>query len=134
MKTEDKFEVWETIKTFYREKFGISPELVDFAPNLDVLRLCASGSSTKSIAAFFGESPDDLAQLIDAYLGFMGWREDLSFSPLKLYKELERPNEADFVDQVVIRYGHKLNMDLHRMYESASMVEKLERLFDEKWI
>lgn len=127
-------DVWEEIKTFYREKFGTAPELVELAPVLDLLRLCASGSSNKSIAKFFNESETGLMELFDAHLGFMGWKQDLSFSPLKLYKELDLPDGQKFVDEVILRHGYKINMDLKNMYESARLVERLERMFNEKWI
>jgi hypothetical protein len=134
MNSEDKFETWETIKSFYREKFGTAPEMVELAPVLDLLRLCASGASNKSIANFFNESEEGLMELFDAHLGFMGWKQDLSFSPLKLYKELDKPDGQTFADAIILKHGYKLNIDLGHMYESARLVERLERLFDETWI
>lgn len=131
-------DVWEEVKTFYREKFGTAPELVELAPVLDLLRLCASGSSNKAIAEFFGESEAVLMELFDAHLGFMGWENNLSFSPLRIYKELVIKDEDYFIESVIRDYGYvvkyPLNSDLHKMYESARLVERLERLFDEKWI
>jgi hypothetical protein len=126
--------VWEEVKSFYRERFGFAPELVDIAPILDLLRLCASGSSITSIAAFFNEPEQQLMTLFDTYLGFMGWKEDLSFSPLKLYKDMNSPDRDSFVDAVIQSQGYKLNMDFAKMYESVRIVERLERLFDETWI
>ena len=127
-------ETWEEVKSFYRERFGTAPELVELAPILDLLRLCASGSSNKSIAKFFGETEEGLMELFDAHLGFMGWSIDLSFSPLKIYKELNFPDEDKFKHTVILRYNYLITHDLERMYESARLVERLERLFDEKWI
>jgi hypothetical protein len=126
--------LWNDVKDFYNSRFGIAPELVDIAPVLDLLRLCASGSSNKTIAKFFNESEEGLIKLFDAYLGFMGWEKDLSFSPLQLYKGMGCPTGDLFTNEVIQKFGYKLNMDLARMYESARIVEKLERLFDEKWI
>lgn len=129
--TDDK--AWEEIKTFYREKFGTAPELVELAPVVDLLRLCASGSSNKSIAKFFGETETGLMELFDAHLGFMGWENDLPFSPLKLYKEMGLPAQQEFADAVMLR-GFKWSMDIDKMYMSVKLVERLERLFDETWI
>ena len=127
-------EVWEEVKSFYREKFGTAPELVEIAPILDFLRLCASGAGNESIAKFFNESEQMLMEIFDAYLGFMGWREDLHFSPLKYYKDWNLPTIEEFKDQMAMRFGNTPNNDIAHMYESARIVEKLERLFDEKWI
>ncbi len=127
-------EVWEEVRKFYIEKFGISPELVDIAPILDLLRLCASGSSNKSIAKFFDETEEGLMELFDAHLGFMGWDIDMKFSPLKLYKELDDKSLESFKDAVVTKYGYHHPWFIERLYKTASFVDKLERLFDEKWI
>lgn len=132
MKSEH--EVWNEVRDYYYKRFGIAPELVDIAPVLDILRLCASGSSNKSIAVFLGETEMGISEVIDAYLGFMGWEIDLSFSPLKLYKQLNNPDEETFKNNVVLKHKYLITHDLERMYKAAAMVEKLERLFDEKWI
>lgn len=131
--TDDR-ETWKLIKEFYSGKFGIAPELVEIAPVLDYLRLCASGSSNETIATFFNENPEWLADLFDAYFGFRGWSIDLKFSPLALYKQLGSPDKETFTNNVILKHGYLISHDLDRMYESASMVEKLERMFDEKWI
>lgn len=130
----DTFEVWETVKSFYREKFGTAPELVELAPILDLLRLCASGASNRSIANFFNETEEGLMELFDAHLGFYGWKNDLPLSPLKLYKEMHYPMEQEFINAVILKHGHLLGIDLRKMYESARLVERLERLFNETWI
>lgn len=125
-------ELWNGIKDFYYEKFGIAPELVEIAPILDLLRLCASGSSNKTIAEFFDEDENYLADMFDAYLGFRGWSTDLKFSPLSLYKELEDKSKDNFVEAAVLKYGRIFGFD--EMYNSCKVVEQLERLFNEKWI
>lgn len=131
---KSKQELYNQIKQFYKEKFGIDAELVDIVSVFDILKLCASGASNKSISCFLDESEILISQIVDAYLGFNGWKEDLFFSPLKLYKDLESPEEVDFVNKVVEIYGYKWNMDLHRMYESARLAEDMEKLLDEKWV
>lgn len=130
----EKRDTWSNIKEFYTKRFGISPELVDIMSVFDILKLCASGSSNIAISKFLGETEESIMEINDAYLGFMGWKMDLDFSPLKFYKELNNPMEKEFVDSVIQKYGYKLNADLHHMYESASIVERLEKLIDEKWI
>jgi hypothetical protein len=125
-------DTWDQVKDFYIQKFGISPELVDIAPVLDLLRLCASGSSNKTIAIFYGESEEGLCEIFDAYFGFMGWESSLSFSPLQLFKRMGCPSYDLFCDAVVQQFGYKT--DIKNMYESARITEQLERLFDEKWI
>lgn len=130
----NQFELWETLKSFYKEKFGIAPELVDIVSVIDLLKLCAAGADNKSIASFLNETEMGVAQTIDAYLGFMGWEYNLSFSPMRLYKELNKPDVETFINEVIIRYGYKLNEDITKMYESACIVDKLERLLDEEWV
>lgn len=134
MNETDKFDAWEAIKTFYTDKFGVSPDLVDILSVFDVLKLCASGACNMSISDFLYIEEQATINILDAYLGFTGWETDLSFSPLGLYKELGNPDEATFVDNVITKYGYTVDIDLHRMYESARHVERLERLLDEKWV
>jgi hypothetical protein len=125
-------DTWNQVKDFYTQKFGIAPELVDIAPVLDLLRLCASGSSNKTIALFYEENEEWLADMFDAYLGFRGWQNDLKFSPLMYYKQRGFKTEQEFIDEVTMRFGY--NPATKEMYNACVVVEQLERLFDEKWI
>jgi hypothetical protein len=127
-------DLWEEVRDYYYKRFGIAPELVDIAPVLDILRLSASGSSNKVIAEFFNEHEMGVSETVDAYLGFMGWEHNLSFSPLKIYKELNKPSLEVFKEHVVLRFGITNDMVILYMYNASVIVDKLERLFDEKWI
>lgn len=127
-------ELWHQIKKFYREKFGIEPDLVNLMADFDIMRLCASGSSTVSIAEFLGANPDDVADLLDMRLGFFGWGKDLTFSPLRVYNKLEDKNLESFRNKVVTAYGYIHNDDITKMYSAAELISRLEQLLDEKWI
>lgn len=130
----DESNLWDTVKSFYKEKFGITPELIEVASVFDLLKMCASGSNNKSIAKFLDETEMRVAEILDAYFGFMGWSRDLEFSPLKEYKELSSKNINEFRDKIVTKYGYTDNVFIRQMFNSSEIVEKLERLLNEQWV
>ena len=127
-------ETWEQVKQFYKDKFDIEGSMVELATNFDILKMCAAGASNKSIAMFLEIDEELASAVIDKYLGFMGWREDLSFSPILYYKQLNSPPIDKFVEEMIIKFGHMFNMDMKHLYDAASITEQLERLLDDKWI
>lgn len=134
MKETNKEELWEQVNKFYMDKFGATPELIEIATNIDLLQMCARGASNEKIAEILELDEEVVSYIIDKYLGFMGWKTDLSFNPIKLYKELGSPEIAAFVEEVILRHGHLMNYDLKNIYMAAFMTDNLERLLDEKWI
>lgn len=137
-KMENKQETWEQIKKFYQDKFGVEPALVDLMADYDILKLCASGSGNKRISEFLSMDMKDVTFILDKCLGFGGWNNDLTFSPLSIYSQLEDKSYESFVDKVVKTadddFAWNLNRELNHAYESARFVYNLERLIDEKWI
>lgn len=130
----DRQELWAEVQRFYREKYGTSPELVDFAADYDILRLSATGVSNQSMADFLGVRVQDIQQLIEIYFGFQGWRQDLPFSPLKIYKELDTKTYENLRVEIISRFGDTDISILKNMWLSCELVSKLERILDEKWI
>ena len=126
--------IWEEIKTFYREKFGTAPEMVDVAADFDILKLSASGSGNKQISEFLDCDTDLVGNIIESHFGFRGWISDLGFSPLKIYKGLDTKDLESFRNTVIISYGYFPNAMVEGMHSASGLVEKLERLLDDKWI
>lgn len=134
-------ELWEQIQQYYLDKFGIEPNLVDVMSDIDTLRLCATGSANKSIATFLGLPQEGdvyqyqpIGNLLDKYFGFRGWQEDLHLNPLQYYRSLNSPDMEKFKYYVVLRYGIIDSLVIVHMYNASAIVDKLERLLDEKWV
>jgi len=117
MKTQSQTEIWEQIRQFYHDKFGIEPNLVDLMSDFDILKLCVTGSSTLHIAEFLDYySVEYVKDIINKHFGFTGWETDLLVSPLRLYNA----REAEFLDE--------------KTKSICEIFSVLERLLDEKWI
>jgi len=133
--TKTKFsELWESVKQFYQEKFGIAPELVDVMADFYVLKLCATGASNSSIAHFLDMEVEIVGEIIDRNFGFTGWDNNLDFNPLRLYKSMNEVSKELFRDRVIEDYKYVEDAIITRMFDASALVNNLERLLDENWI
>lgn len=124
---DNKLETWNQVKQFYKDKFDIEGSMVELATNFDIIKMCATGASNKTIADFLEIDEQLVTNIIDKYLGFVGWEVDLEFSPYKVYKDnnfTSNTNLSEFMEKGLIEYTFKM----------VSTVVELERLLDEKWI
>ncbi len=126
-------ETWNQIKQFYKDKFDVEPALVDIMADYDIIKLCATGASNKSIANILKLEPYDVSCIIDKRLGFKGWTNDLKFNPLQTYKNLDTNDFLVYEDYVVTRYGYESGI-LEMSFSVARIASELERLINEKWI
>lgn len=129
-----KSEVWKQVQQFYIDKFGATPELIEIATDFDILKMSASGSGNDKISEFLSVEEEVVASIIDMHFGFGGWKHDLEFSPLRVYKGLDTKDLESYRDVIIIQYGYQFTKKLDNMYRAAALVEKLERLLDEKWL
>ena len=128
-------ELWDYLKQFYKEKFGMEPGLVDIMADIDILRLCATGASTKSIVSFLNLEPEIVEDVLDKYFGFKGWINDLQINPLAIYKHPDNGGFRtlqEFSNYMTSVYGY-VDM-LETIYNCVVVTDMLERLLDEKWI
>jgi hypothetical protein len=59
--------------------------------------MCVSGSSNASIAKFFNIDPYDVRVIIDEWLEFIGWPDDLEFNPYHIYKDMVNIGHYSFI-------------------------------------
>lgn len=115
MENNKQQELWTQILQFYKDKFNLEPDMVDLATNFDILKMCATGASNKTIADFLNIDEELVTNTIDKYLGFTGWEEDLKYNPYKIYTGIaEEFSEFEFT--------------------LVNAVLVLERMLDEKWV
>lgn len=126
--------LWETVKSFYNEKFGASPELVDIASVFDILKMCAAGASNGVISTFLNEHEQSVMETVDAYLGHMGWEVNLIFNPKRIYDGLDTKDIESFRDVVVTNYGFHHPKLIDDAYNTCVIVSKLERILNESWV
>ena len=109
----NKMETWNQVKQFYKDKFDLEPNMVELATNFDILKMCATGASNKTIADFLEIDEELVSAVIDKYLEFSGWEFDLPTNPMKLYNA----GEVEFTAKNI-----------------CEQFSVLERLLNEKWI
>jgi hypothetical protein len=132
---QSQFDRWDRVKQFYKDKFNIEPALVDIMSEIDVLKLCATGSSNKSISKFLDLDEEFVSETISKRLGLNGWVADLPFNPFRMYKSLGAPYDLEsFRNIVIISYGYQSDLEINKMYNAAGIVVNLEKLLDEQWI
>ena len=108
-------EVWEDIKEFYNNEFGISPELVDVMSSLEILVMCVSGYSNATISKTLSISEREVSSVIRNYLRFDGFSTDLKYSPIR-------------------EYGTNRDSLEPEIKNACDLYSILESLLDENWI
>lgn len=107
--------LWKQIEEFYKNKFGITPEVTNLMSKIDILRLCVNGASNKQISSFLDVDTETIVAVLRDTLGFNGFLEEPEYSPIKMYeKGLLDPNSTD--------------------YSICKKYEELEGILDEKWV
>lgn len=83
---------WKLLQAFYKNHFGISPDLLDKIAVEPLLEDCASGRSNQFIANKYDTDLEYVSEVLDEFLDFEGWENDLDVNPLMIYGSLD----ADF--------------------------------------
>lgn len=133
MKETNKEAVWKQVQEFYLEKFGITPDLIEIATNIDILKMCATGASNETIGNFFEVDTETVSYIIDKHLGFRGFDKDQPNNAYRIYNDLDDKSLDMFIDAVTSMYGN-LVWPVETIYNAVRQVSNLEGLLDEKWI
>lgn len=78
----------------FKEKFvethkDLDPKLLDYIAVYDILRLVVNGMSNIEVADLMGCSTDYIEKTNFEFLGILGYKETLEFSPLQQYKRFK---------------------------------------------
>ena len=125
---------WEYVKEFYKQHFGIEGWVVELYANMDILTLCASGASNKTITEVCDIELDDLVEVLMNTFKFPGWAVDLPCNPYKIYLE----SLDNFPKEAVLCFVGFKEIDVETVITQAyrvckTMKEIEERIADE-WI
>lgn len=123
---------WERIKEFYRRYFGIEGWVVELYANLDLLQLCASGASNKSILNFCDIEEDDLVEILMNTFQFPGWSDDLPCNPYKLYNDLEG-NYREFYKELKACNVFELRT-IKNVFTMCKAMKEIEERIQDEWI
>lgn len=78
---------WKLIRLANEKYLKIPPAISDFIAVKDILRLCVSGLSNKTIANELDTTVDYVKDVLQHYMEFEGWEEDADFNPYFIYKK-----------------------------------------------
>lgn len=126
---------WEYIKEFYKEHFGIDKWVVEMLANRDILLLCASGASNKTISRFLEISEAEIELVIKEAFSFPGWGQDLPCNPYKMMQD--STSTAGFessIRTVLVTYPEFSNVKVEDVVSLCYTMSDIdERIYDE-WI
>lgn len=132
---------WETVKEFYKEKFGIDGWVVEMYANMDILSLCVSGASNDSIIEFLELPANEVLKVLQDTFEFEGWKTDLPFNPYKLFTDYvgiisSVEHFACFTGDLAIelsKYGlHEIKPD--KIFYMCETMYDIERKINDEWI
>jgi hypothetical protein len=133
---------WNYIKEFYKEHFGIDSWVVELLANRDILLLCSSGASDRTISTFLDIEEEEVVLVIKESFDFHGWEVDIPLNPYKTYSELlyiddNEERKQTFITAVstnLLPYKEFSTLDIDALYQiCVTMAEIDERIYDE-WV
>ena len=132
---------WEEVKKFYQDTFGIDSWAVEVMANLDILVLCASGASNKSISIFTDIGCDEVSGVIKQTFSFDGWEENLPINPYSMYKEFIHstlPYSTSMyvvqIRQLLLPYPSFRHLDAEFIFTLCKTMDEIESRIYEEWI
>ena len=132
---------WEHIKEFYEDKFGIEGWVVEMYANMDILSLCASGASNKTIESFLEIPEGEIVRVIRDAFEIEGWETDLPINPYKMFCSYDGEVSSlahltDFILEVAIEMSkYKLKViDPAKLFYICEAMYDIERKIADEWI
>lgn len=121
--------LWELIKRFYKDTFGIPEYYIECLSLLDILKRSVSGYSNSYIARVLQLPTYYIKDAISYCLDFEGWETDLDFNAIACYNRTKDYNlyyqEVSMVsaisDVTIIRLSYNL---CKRYYEIVDEIDE----------
>ncbi len=107
--------LWDLIKYYYKIKFNIPPEYIEFVACYSILLDCVVGYSTKSIARRHKLPQDYVESVLVEYFNFFGWEDDLDISPIAIYRKTNK-NFDYFVQEILTTSAYIDYNDFKRIF------------------
>lgn len=117
--------VWNIIRRFYYDKFGIPEFVVDIMADIDICLLFVSGSSNDSISRFISVDPGAVSRVIKKRFGVPGRRKNLSINPYKEFK-LSGGDKSKFVTKAG-------DSDSDTLWRCCSIYSNMEKVLNGFW-
>lgn len=133
---------WEAVKEFYQKEFGIDGWVVEVYANMDILSLCVSGASNKTIEEFLEIPQHEIVNVLRDAFEFDGWEEDLPMNPYKMFCGYAGTissiqHFSDFVGEVgneLAKYRNFKLSNLDKIFYMCETMYDIERKIQDEWI
>lgn len=127
---------WEFVASLLEDKFNIPRETIDLVASIDVLKMCVSGSSNKSISRFLDISEQSVEDTVQKYLGFPGWNNDLDLNIYQVGKNLDKyryMNLETFTNEVKAVSPYYTDDVIEEMYLACITLQNIENKIEKDW-
>jgi hypothetical protein len=114
---------WEIINKYYSVRFDIPPRVVDTIACEELLLLCVSGLSNKSIAYHLDMDVDYVEKAVSEFLLFEGWEYDLDINPFYVYN-----NHKEYQDFCETSLTITPLLDKTQLNKSYNLCQKFEKI------
>lgn len=128
---------WQEIRDFYKDTFGIDEELVDYLSSIDILLMCASGSSNDVISETLDIDLSCVQRIVRSIYDFGGWEDDLPINPHKIHTylcDMGKPLLRDFKKEVRTIFPSCTDTQIADMFRSCRIYDKISLELDKYWI
>lgn len=133
---------WELVKSFYSDKFGIDKWVVEMYANMDILSLCVSGASNKSIENILEIPIDEVKLIIKDVFEFDGWEKDLPINPYRMFCSYDGEISSVvhfnvFVSDVLVELGKYSGFEsvkAEKIFYMCETMYNIERKIRDEWI
>jgi len=126
---------WQSVKTFYKEHFGIDGWVVELFANMDILLLCVSGVSNKHIEEFLELPFEEIHEVVSSTFLFDGWIDDLPLNPYKIYNDV---GEKEFIKEAQLALVSYVKfrdiLDLDDILVMCKTMKDIEGKINDEWV
>lgn len=121
--------LWDLIKHFYKEKFNINPDVIEYISVNEILKKCVTGYSNDRIANSVNEPVEYVKDVIKDFFGFSGWEIDLDANPFAIYNRSRGDfnrykEEISMVSSIFNDYIIKLSYNICKKYDYIKKIIK----------
>jgi hypothetical protein len=77
--------LWDFIKYLYKKHFNIPGDVIEYYSLEPILKRSITGYSNTRLAYSYNITSQDIKNILNKYMGFDGWNNDLDVNPLAIY-------------------------------------------------
>lgn len=118
-------DTWEIVRLTYNNLFGIPKNVVDLMAVEPYVSLLAHGYSNRKIASLLEEEESLVKDTIEELLDFEGFKEDLGFDPVSIYKR-HKFNQFAFVQEAKSLSPETPKGDIIISYQVNRLLQEIE--------